>query len=268
MAGKTIGELEGTAALQGELWGARAAAWAELEERNTAVYEAVFDRLDVGSHTTLLDVGCGAGAALRVAADRGATVSGLDASEALLAIARDRLPEAELTVGDLQLLPYEDDSFDVVTGFNAFQFAAEPAAALREAGRVARPGAPVVIQVWGRPERCELMEAYRSIGPLLPPPAPGERDPHTSSAPGALARLAADAGLEPDGTGDVTTVFDFADEDELARLLLAPGMAVLAVRTSGEEAVRRAIVESLAGFRTPEGGYRLENEWHYLIARA
>jgi len=46
-------------------------------------------------------------------------------------------------------LPWEDDTFDLVTGFNSFFFATDMIAALREAGRVARPGAPVVIQVWG-----------------------------------------------------------------------------------------------------------------------
>ena len=62
------------------------------------------------------------------------------------------MPEADLSQGDLQRLPYVDDSFDAVCGFNSFFFADDMVAALREAGRVAKPGAPVVIQVWGRPE--------------------------------------------------------------------------------------------------------------------
>lgn len=66
----------------------------------------------------MLEVGCGSGVFLRAAADRGARVSGLDASEALLEIARSRVPEADLRVGDMQFLPYGDDSFDVVAGFN------------------------------------------------------------------------------------------------------------------------------------------------------
>jgi len=44
-------------------------------------------------------------------------------------------------------LLYEDDTYDLVTGFNSFFFANDMVAALREAGRVAKPGAPVVIQV-------------------------------------------------------------------------------------------------------------------------
>jgi ubiquinone/menaquinone biosynthesis C-methylase UbiE len=89
-------------------------------------------------------------------ADRGAIVAGLDAAEGLLALARERVPEADLRLGDLQALPYDDDTFDVVTGFTSFFFADDMVAALREAGRVARPGAPVVVEVFGRPERCEL----------------------------------------------------------------------------------------------------------------
>ena len=62
------------------------------------------------------------------------------------------MPDADLAQGDLQHLPYVDDSFDVVCGFNAFFYADDMVAALREANRVAKPGAPVVIQVFGRPE--------------------------------------------------------------------------------------------------------------------
>ena len=62
----------------------------------------------------MLEVACGTGVFLRLAADRGARAFGLDASHELLALARARVPEAELRAGDMQFLPYEDDSFDLV----------------------------------------------------------------------------------------------------------------------------------------------------------
>ena len=99
----------------------------------------------------MLEVGCGTGVFLRLAASRGARASGLDASVALVELARARVPEADVRVGEMQALPYASDSFDVVVGFNAFFFAADMVEALREAGRVANPGAPVAIQVWGAP---------------------------------------------------------------------------------------------------------------------
>jgi ubiquinone/menaquinone biosynthesis C-methylase UbiE len=76
---------------------------------------------------------------LQAAADRGAAVYGLDASEALLELARERVPEADLCLGDLEALPYEDDLFGVVAGFNSFFFAVDLVGALREAGRSRSP---------------------------------------------------------------------------------------------------------------------------------
>ena len=116
-----------TAAAEGRLWSVRADDWAEIQEHQVApAYESALDELSIGPRTRLLDAGCGAGMFLRLAADRGADVNGLDASEGLLAHARARVPGAALLQGDVEDLPYEDESFDVVTGFNSFQYAARP----------------------------------------------------------------------------------------------------------------------------------------------
>ena len=77
----------------------------------------------------MLDVGCGSGVFLRLAADRGAKPYGIDASEALVAVARSRVPEADVRVGEMERLPYADDTFDLVTGFTSFFFAADMVAA-------------------------------------------------------------------------------------------------------------------------------------------
>ena len=112
---------------------------------DTMLYEAVLEQLEIRPGTRVLDVGCGPGLFLRLAADRGATVTGIDAAPQFIELARERLPQADLTVGDMDPLPYPDDSFDVVTAWDAFQSAADPRGALREAARVARPGARIVI---------------------------------------------------------------------------------------------------------------------------
>jgi SAM-dependent methyltransferase len=81
-----------TSTLNGRLWGARARDWADVQEGVVRpVYEAVFERTRVGVGVRYLDVGCGSGMAARLAAERGARVSGIDAAEGLLAIARSRL---------------------------------------------------------------------------------------------------------------------------------------------------------------------------------
>ena len=132
------------------------------------LYRQVLERSRVGAGHELLDVGCGAGRFCRIAADRGAHVSGIDATAPLVEIARERTRHGNFRVGDMEALPWPDESFDVVTGFNSFFFAADLVAALREARRVARPGAEVAITVFGRPERCESTPVFGALGQLLP----------------------------------------------------------------------------------------------------
>src|SRR5205814_1806979 len=121
-----------------------------------------------------------------LATKRGAKVTGLDAAAPLVEIARTRVPEGDFRVGELEQLPYADGSFDLVTGFNSFQYAAEPVNALQEARRVVRGDGRVVIAVWGKPEQCELADYLAALGALLPPPPPGAPGPWALSEDGAL----------------------------------------------------------------------------------
>ena len=76
----------GSAAGQADLWSERARDWAELQEQvHMGLYRSVFDRV-VRPGTRLLDAGCGSGLAMVEALSRGASVSGLDAAAALVAI--------------------------------------------------------------------------------------------------------------------------------------------------------------------------------------
>ena len=260
--------VSGSAERWGPLWGTRPADWALSEDQQLPTYEAALARVDLEPGQLVLDIGCGVGAFLRLVADRGARAFGLDASEALLEVARTRLPDADLRLGDMDALPFQDDTFDLVTGFNSFFFANDILAALREAGRVAKPGAPVVIQVWGPHERNDLEAMKEIVRPFLPP-RPAEAPPEPDYfKPGVLEELATQAGLTPEHAFDATWAYEYPDEDTLRRALVAPaGIAVL-VGPSHEGEVKDAIVEELATRRTTTGSYRLQNEFHYLIARA
>jgi ubiquinone/menaquinone biosynthesis C-methylase UbiE len=134
------------------IWAEQPEMWARIEEQQLPTYEAALNAAGLGA--TVLDIGCGSGVFLRLCADRGAAVAGLDGSEDLLALARTRVPEADLRLGDLQALPFADDSFELVSGFTSFFYADEPVVALREAARVAR--GRVVVHTFGHPERCAV----------------------------------------------------------------------------------------------------------------
>src|SRR3954454_21102570 len=134
----------GSAQAQAALWGRHARTWSTtLEQRMRPLYTATLDALGPLQGSRLLDAGCGSGQALADAAARGAVVSGLDATPELLEIARERTPSADLRVGDIQELPHDDGTFDVVTAFNAVQYAVDPAAAVLELARVCRNGGRV-----------------------------------------------------------------------------------------------------------------------------
>src|SRR5215471_13006988 len=204
----------GTAQVQGELWSARARNWANfLEKWHAPLYQSVFDRVGISRGTRLLDVGCGAGLAAQLAAELGAQVSGIDAAPAFIEIARERLPDGDFRVGDMEELPYADASFDVVTGFNSFQHAANPVAALKEAKRVARVGGRVAMVIWGRPQDCDHAPVMAAIAALLPPSPTRPDGPFALSEPGRLEALLEQAGLQAEDIGEIASTFEWADSE-------------------------------------------------------
>ena len=198
----------------------------------------------------------------------GAEVTAVDFSEGMLAEAR-RKPGAEalrFIAHDLHTpLPFADGAFDLVTGFSAFQFAADPVAAVREAARVAR-GGRVVVAVFGPREANESDVYLSALAALLPTPPPGAPGPYVLSADGALEALADRAGLTAQAVREVACPWVYPDRATALRGLLASGPAVRAAELAGEEAVRDAILSAIAPFRVPGGGYRLTNTFRYLVA--
>lgn len=143
-------------------------------------HRRVIERLGLAPGARFLDVGCGAALACTLAASAGCQVFGLDGSRPLLEIARRPIPDGDFRVGELLSLPWADNSFDFVTGFNSFQYAAEPVAALREATRVCRPGGKVGIVVWGSVAECEAVAHFKALAALMPPPPPDSPGPLAS----------------------------------------------------------------------------------------
>lgn len=269
----------GSAPTQADLWGERARDWADVMEGWNAwgvpVYRRVLGRVPLAEDTRVLDVGCGAGRFCRMAADRGARVAGLDATPALLEIARERVLDGDFRVGEMENLPWADDSFDLVTGFNSFFIAADMVNALREAGRVARASARVAMTVFGRPERCDSTTVFGALGDLFPSaPSEGSNsdDEGEASHPlheeGTLEALATKAGLTPSDAGYLEFAEHYPNLETLLRGLLAAPPWRRAARAVGEEAVREAVTARVRPFEDSAGRYRLEEEVRYLIATA
>lgn len=258
-----------TAEVNSRLWGANARDWAEIQEGACRpVYLAVFDRLGLRSGTVYLDAGCGAGMAAQIAAERGARVSGLDAAENLLAIARTRVPSGDFHVGEIESLPFPDNTFDIVTGFNSFQFAGNPGIALAEAKRVAKPSASVVIMTWGNPEGMGAASLLAALRPLLPPPPPGTPGPFALSDEAALLGFATGAGLEPIEVFDVDSPWHYPDLATALRGLKSTGVSLRAIENSSEDAVDAAHSQALAQFSQSDGSYQIGATFRCLLARS
>lgn len=252
----------GSATIQGRLWGARSEDWAQIQEQSTLpLLGAALDAAWVTTGTRVLDAGCGAGLAGLLASLRGAEVSTIDASAALLEIAQKRLPEAHLQEADLEDLPFADASFDAVLAVNSVFYAASPAAALHELVRVVRPGGRVVVTSWGQAEQCDYAAVIRALGALMPPPPPGAPPggPFALAEPGAIEALLTEVGLTVADRGETICPFVYPNLAASRRGQLSSGVAQRAIEHSGEAAVLAAIDSADRDYTSPDGGIRYEN---------
>src|SRR5581483_10315480 len=225
------------------LWGAHATDWAETQEPlSEPLFEAALAKCGVGSGKRVLDVGCGAGRAAEMAAERGASVAGFDASEQMIEVARKRTPDGDFRIGDLQELPWASESFDVVTAFNSLQYAASPVDALREAARVTKRGGRIAIGLWGDPEKCQAAPYIAAIGSLLPPPPPGAPGPWALSAPEAMRNLIEGAGLKMNAMRDVACPWIYRNEEIATRALMSAGVVTRAIHVAGAAKVRERVL--------------------------
>jgi demethylmenaquinone methyltransferase/2-methoxy-6-polyprenyl-1,4-benzoquinol methylase len=140
------------------------------------------DLTGVGPGSRALDVATGTGDLAVELASRGAAVTGMDFSPAMLELARAKAPELEFEEGDALALRYGDAEFDAVTvGFGARNFAGLDQG-LREMARVTKPGGRVVVLEITTPQRPPLSWFFRAwfdrIVPLLGRVA-GDSDAYT-----------------------------------------------------------------------------------------
>jgi SAM-dependent methyltransferase len=252
----------------GQAWGARARDWAYLVEPYARrVNDALFDRAGLGPGTRMLDIACGSGYAASVAADRGAEVAGLDASEALIAIARARTPGADFRVGDMFALPFDDDQFDVATSFNGIWKGCEDA--LREARRVVRPGGLVGFTFWGSPKRLGLLPYFAALMEMSPP---GHVDATLNQGdtgrPGVAEQMLADAGLEFIDRGTAQVINECPDLDLAVRALASGGPAWPAMQAVGYDRFAEVIREAVRPLFTEGLGVRIASEFGWIMGRA
>lgn len=212
-----------------------------------ACAELVLDRLDLRPGGALFDAACGPGTIALPAARRlgaGGSVIGIDLAERQLAIARAAAPSGpavRFRHEDACAPALRDRSVDAVACGLGLSYFEEPLRAIREAARIARPGAPLVWSVWGAPffgrpgDRSLHVLARNEIAPAL------RRLTHT---PEELAELAFRAGLQ--GVVIEEHDLDIRFDDFHAWWEMARAFALLTTFDAAEPETRETIHDQLA----------------------
>ncbi len=217
-----------------EGWGRRAVEFATLAEpSNSREYVAMHERLAISRGDRLLDVACGSGLALELAAVRGATCAGIDASPRLVAVARDRSPDADVRIGDMRDLPWTDATFDVVTSFRGIWGTTPEAVA--EVYRVLAPGGRIGITVWGHIKISPGAWAFAPFRLATEPKVEHQAAMVALGRPGAGEDLLTGSGFVDIERHDIPFVFEFADPEAYARALASTGPAYEAIQAVGED---------------------------------
>ncbi len=117
------------------------------------IYKRVSEVLELQPEDELLDVGCGAGYFLKRYAHHTRHIAGLDYSEVMVKIAKNKHKKriatgtAEIEYGEASHLPWEANRFTAVTSMGSFIGFPEPLESLKEMLRVLRPGGRVVVSI-------------------------------------------------------------------------------------------------------------------------
>jgi SAM-dependent methyltransferase len=161
-----------------EAWdvSSRARAYSRGIQRMTSgSVGALLDAVGTDAGTRLLDVGCGPGPVSAAAVARGAVVTGVDVSDAMLALARAAVPEADFRLGSAEALPVDDGEFDAVCGNFVLPHVGHPDRAVTEALRALRAGGRLALTDWDTARAAPLAIFWQLLstsGMPMPPGAP------------------------------------------------------------------------------------------------
>ena len=210
----------------------------------------------VGAGTRLLDVASGPGYVAAAAADRGASVVGVDFSSEMVALASRRYPDLEFVEGDAEALAFPDRSFDAVAINFGVLHLARPDTALTEARRVLTPGGRCAFTVWATPDVSKgfgiVLKAIETHGRMDVPLPAGPPFFRFSDAAEASRSMLAAGFVEP-RVETVPLVWRLASGEALFAAFLQGAVrtaALLSAQTPDAMVrIRQAIIEGAEVYR-------------------
>lgn len=256
-----------TKTTQGQLWSIAPQKWSQhFEPWFLPMYKTALRQLQLNEDHLLLDAGCGSGMFTAMAANEGAEVIGIDAAPGLLEVARQRNPNNNFLEEDLEALPFENNSFDVVAAFNSLQYAGSFENALAEATRVLKPGGRIVIGIWDQPQYSEATEVLKAIGSLLPAPPPGKPGPFALSEDGRIEEAFMNANLKLQYKSSIPCPFTFSNRRLGVEAFMGTGPAAIALNSYSKATVEETIGQAIQPFHITDDFFFLQNKFLLFIA--
>ena len=257
----------GSNKIQGELWGKKPEDWALIQESTgNSGYEHVFEFLKLTSDDKILDVGCGSGFFSNLAYLKGLNIIGLDASTPLIEQAKKRNSSINFLTGEMEELPFEDNTFDIVCAYNSIQYAESVENAIRESKRVLKKNGKLVTMIWGNKEDCEAGSFLKVIGSLLPPSQPGAGGPFALSDNELLENILKECGLKVIDNTDVTSIWDYPNAETALKGLLSAGPTAKAINNSGFEKVYEESARAIEPYTKENGRVIYNNKFRVVIS--
>jgi SAM-dependent methyltransferase len=258
----------GSRSIQSKLWGQRPKDWATIQEpTGNAGYEYALSFIQLKPTDKILDIGCGTGFFADLAARSGSDITGFDATAPFIEEAKLRNPSIKFLTGEMEELPFADNTFDVVSGFNSFQYASNVKNALIEAKRVLKNKGKLVAMIWGDKADCEAASYLKAIGSLLPPPPPGAPGPFALTENHLLENILEEIDLKVLDSTDVDSIWDYPDEETAMKGLLSAGPAAKAIENSGYEKVYRTTLEAVKPYIKSNGQIVYKNKFRIVISQ-
>ena len=166
------------------------------------------DAVLAGPKTTILDLCTGHGVVAAELLARGASVTGLDFSPAMISLAKITAPKASFVHGDAMAIDFADRSFDAVTIGFGIPHLPDPACGLAESARVLKPGGRIAFSIWrGQGSKGAFGWLFDAVGHLGDPSVtlPSGPDAHIFTDPAIAKPMVTDAGFIDVQLTDVPT---------------------------------------------------------------